>query len=474
MIVRSLTVGPIIRTVDGTSVRLWGRGDWPPRSGRRAQTSKYCIGIARLRSQNGRYGPPQFFQMNPNFDMTGVTIFTGLHPESEYEYQMGWFLSSRHFWDISHRTRPFDWTQANWGSVKTASVDATAPRSIVFGSCRNLLSLFGLAWYDTRGDKTFRSILRQIQDNDPVDILLMIGDQIYADDLGAIKMDETLEEFNARYRVVFSQPWIRDLMSRVPTYMTLDDHEVENDWPAHAHHKDWLVKFPAAMHAYLTYQMAGNPLFSANAQGKLEGIPTKLWYTFQDGCCDIFMMDTRTERILEPTHARNLVSPEQLQALKTWLANGSGRVKLVVSPVPLFPDHTIETLDKWSGFLTQRTELLDYIRDQNINRVVFLSGDVHCSLSAELMSPSMPAFQVISIISSPFFWPYRHPKPSWFNLSGQLACIEPRDYTLTHVSSLIATDNFTRLRVNPTGITVEIYGRKGELLQTTTHTFMAP
>ena len=43
------------------------------------------------------------------------------------------------------------------------------------------------------------------------------------------------------------------------------------------------------------------------------------------------------------------------QALKRWLSNGSGRVKIVVTSVPFFPDpDSDENEDKWSGFQRQR------------------------------------------------------------------------------------------------------------------------
>ena len=61
-----------------------------------------------------------------------------------------------------------------------------------------------------------------------------------------IAPDRTLDAYNERYREAFSQPYIRELMSRIPTYMTLDDHEIEDAWPANATPKDYVVKYPAA------------------------------------------------------------------------------------------------------------------------------------------------------------------------------------------------------------------------------------
>ena len=179
-------------------------------------------------------------------------------------------------------------------------------------------------------------------------------------------------------------------MSRVPTYMTLDDHEIEDGWPAYATPKDWVVKYPAAMHAYFAYQGSHNPLLSMDAPNRMVGVPKKLWYVFSDGCCDFFVTDTRTERYLsDDVYERRIMSGEQLAALQSWLTDGSGRVKFVVTSVPFFPNPVLanDREDKWSGFVWQRTQVLDLIRRGNVERVVFLGGDYHESMTSELVSP---------------------------------------------------------------------------------------
>ncbi len=464
-----LTVGPNIRGASGNTIRLWGRGEYQTRS-KQSQELKRCVGGARIRKKGEKsFSQPTFFKMNPNFDMTGVVVFSELESETTYEYQMDWCFSRPNL----HINKPnvnVKWDAASQGAVTTASTKPTQSRSFIFGSCPNLLLLFGRAWYDNRGDKTFRSMLNQIETGDACDAVLMIGDQIYADDLNYLKRDDTLDQFNTRYRLAFSQPHIRQPMANVPTYMTFDDHEIEDNWPAKAEPKDLVTKYPAAIHSYMTYQMSGNPLFTVNAQNKLEGVPEKLWYLFTDGCCEVFVTDTRTERNLK-SEPNELVSREQLQALKEWLNDGSGKVTLVASAIPLFPDHTSESPDKWGGFLEQRGEVLNHIRDHHIPRVVFLSGDIHCSMTAELVSLSDQNVKVISIISSAFFWPYSHPKPSMFNLDGALPTAGSGDYTLANVGPMDATDNFTRLRIDLKGIIAEVYARKGEHIRPRKHSF---
>ena len=61
----------------------------------------------------------------------------------------------------------------------------------------------------------------------------MLGDQIYADLWGrhhGILRADTFEEFQERYRSAFETPNLRKLMQSLPTYMILDDHEIEDNW----------------------------------------------------------------------------------------------------------------------------------------------------------------------------------------------------------------------------------------------------
>lgn len=465
--VRPLTVGPIVGHTRTHSARIWGRGhfeqteDGPLR----------CFGALRFRQAgDSDYSPPQFFRLLPNFDMTGVLVLEGLDASTSYECQVGWFFRELEPESLDPGWN-YDWSEANIASFRTASEGDDESRTFVFGSCRYLLRLFGGSWFDDRGDKAFRSILEQIDGGKPIDLFLMVGDQIYADDLGNLSPDQTADQFLRRYREVFTQPQIRALMSRVPTYMTLDDHEIEDDWPARQTAEDLMVKYPSALHAYLCYQASHSPLFETR-DGRLVGTPDKLWYAFRDGCCDFFVTDSRTERHLSDDPAeREILNQIQMDALKSWLSDGSGRVKLVVSSVPVFPDKKRPSEDKWVGFPRQRTELLEFIRQEAIRRVVFLSGDVHVAMSTELVSPSDPDFKIVSLISSAFFWPYPNAKGREYSLEGEVPTEADTVYRLRRAGPVFRQNNFTRVQADLDKVRVQVYDRKGDLLKTKTHTF---
>ncbi len=83
--------------------------------------------------------------------------------------------------------------------------------------------------------------------------MLMLGNQIYADDLNLIGPDISLNEFNTRYQLAFSQEGISNLMCRIPTYMMLDEHEIQDNWTQDRLGQNQAL-FAAAIHAYSCYQ----------------------------------------------------------------------------------------------------------------------------------------------------------------------------------------------------------------------------
>ncbi len=292
----------------------------------------------------------------------------------------------------------------------------------------------------------------------------MVDDQIYADDLNFISPDDQADEFLSRYRKVFDQKHLQKLMGRVPTYMTLDDHEISNDWEQDR------VKaesdfFAAAIHAYGCYQFVHGPGFQFSGKPNRSDTPQKLWYKFRHGKSAFFVMDTRTERFSSYQPAQ-MISPEQMAALKNWLVAPSQgtNTKFIVTSVPFFPDTRSGSKDKWSGFTQQRLEILDYIRAKKVSKVVFLSGDVHCSMDGQLKCSSDPNFLVTSVISSSFFWPYPQGQASGFKLRGTLANSNGDAYTLSRFGKVHSEDNFTRLSTGNGKLKVEFFERKGALL----------
>jgi len=113
-------------------------------------------------------------------------------------------------------------------------------------------------WEDERaqGIDALRTMALAMLDGDPGDwphVVLMLGDQVYADDLSpamrefcksrqdgsGAPADELadFDEYAAAYREAWSEPVLRWLFSTVSTSMVFDDHEIHNEWKIS---QDWL------------------------------------------------------------------------------------------------------------------------------------------------------------------------------------------------------------------------------------------
>jgi len=455
MLINRLTVGPILGETTNSRAKIFGRGEYEMSNG---QPRRGHLVIRHRRSNVAQWSAPAYFKLNPNFDMSSVAVLENLSPSQSYEYQCGYIFSEVPTEDINVSSI-LEWDNIPTESFRTGTTE-NKDRTVIVGSCRYILRLLGGTLFDSRGDKTFRSIFRS-HEKHPVDAMIMAGDQIYADDLNVVGQDESVDDYLKRYRMAFTQPHIRKLMSSVPTYMTLDDHEIEDNWPASASPKDMVTKYPAAMHSYQIYQMSHSPLYPVDG-GKITSPPEHLWYTHTDGCCDYFFTDCRTERDIANSM---MISQEQMNALKAWLKDGSNRVKMIISPVPPYES---TGKDKWNGFIDQRDEILQTIESADVKRVMFLSGDVHACMASEL---NLGNAKVVSVVSSAFFWPYPHPKASHFVLKGNIATNSGNTYTVQNASRVHANDMFCRLQISPSNVKVEFFARKGRLKGSKTFQF---
>ena len=154
------------------------------------------------------------------------------------------------------------------------------------------------------------------------------------------------------------------------------------------------------------------------------------------------------------------------------MGDGSGRVKCIVSSVPFFPDYE-DGSDQWGEFWHQRDKVIDYCVEKNIKKVLSITGDIHVSYTSVLTKPGTD-FQMIQVISSPIFWPFGHGSVDDFpNIgnSGKAELNGRPEFKINTPTKVIATDNFSRLDITPSGMQVRVYSRKGEALDDNSFTF---
>ncbi len=299
-----------------------------------------------------------------------------------------------------------------------------------FGSCFCLMG-------DNPGE-TFRHIVENQKD---LAFFMMLGDQVYADEWkynGLGRVAVSLDEYRQVYANTWSDPDLKELLARVPVFMTLDDHEVDNDW----HWEDasrqqarvpWYTRslrriggrplaerriprqrIRGALQAYWEHQAIHAPSMLTPMERR-EGIGDfnlteqdagSLAYTFYYGAAAFFVMDTRTRRI----HNRKtqiVLGEAQKKILREWLLDVKDAypVKFLVSSSAfLFEMFGDIANDRWSGYRKERDQLLFFLAENGIENVFLLAGDLHeaHAISTELSGPNGKRIPLWEFCSTPF------------------------------------------------------------------------
>ncbi|POA22089.1 phosphodiesterase [Pseudomonas sp. FW300-N1A1] len=452
------TVGPIIGHTTTHHTRIFLRGDLQKKD-------SVFAAIRYRRIGDTQWSSGIFAELDPLRDLSNVIALHHLHADTHYEYQAGWFgTDGTKPSPEALRQMPLQWPKEVY-RFHTTSSEITTPRSYIVGSCRYLRMTLGVPSLPSKGDKIFGAINRLVQKSwPPVSALIMTGDQVYVDDMNLVSPDREYREILDKYRAAFSQPHIQALMASVPTYMILDDHEIEDNWPAKANSNDAAL-YRNAMAAYEIYQASHSPAHESLTEGQPALELKHYWYRFAQGDTEWFVTDSRTRRNLA-VDDRRILDADQEQALLEWLINSPARVKFLVTSVMFYPDSKSDDGDAWKAFPEQRLRILETIRIHKIKNVVIVSGDVHGSMTSRLRYSEDPDFEVHTIVSSPFcnsaWLPYA--KASNFILDQPLVQTATGDYRLELTSKVISQDNFAHLTVDVEKIRVEYRDSNGDYL----------
>ncbi len=265
------------------------------------------------------------------------------------------------------------------------------PFTFLLGSC----NLHSLRWV-ANPDPAFEELTDRACDNG-ARFMIHCGDQIYYDIPYAWKAP-SIEEYREKYRDAWrdSRP-TRHFLTRMPQYMTLGDHEITdnfaNDFDSPSGASPWEYR-KLALKVYREYVHIRQP----QDYGRQA-----LYYEFSFGDARFFVTDTRSERFGHDSGETRIMSDSQLAALKGWLKRYRDQTKFVVTAVP-FVGEVRNDHDKWSApeFRHQKEELLDYLADNGIGRLVFLTGDMHSSYYARLrIQDGETTHTVHELMSSP-------------------------------------------------------------------------
>ena len=312
-----LVLGPMLRYADATSAVVWVETDEP------CKVEVLGASAATFTLHGHHFG---------------VVELTDLEPGSSQEYTVR--AGGEQVWPEPDSEFP---------PSRIRTVDPEAPVRLAFGSCRT--SVPHDVQYNLRhGFDVLRCYANELRDTAEPDwptALILLGDQVYADEPPPAVLDFVHErrgdddppqdelrdfpEFAELYRVAWSDPDVRWLLSTLPTAMIVDDHDLRDDWNTSQAWRDQMAELPwwprrvrGGIGAYWIYQHLGNLSPSERAQDKLftavrsadgdagalldefaeqsyaQPAGTQFSYVRDYGPTRFVMLDSRCARVLTP------------------------------------------------------------------------------------------------------------------------------------------------------------------------------
>jgi PhoD-like phosphatase len=305
------------------------------------------------------------------------------------------------------------------GGLIRGSLPDQAPQprvTFALGSClypNDILNHMPAAEDATLGpaDASLLTLGEQLGQDDRPTLLLLAGDQIYADATAGLfdpKLENSLYRMSQERRV--ESRGAKAVLQRLDmdVQMMLDDHEIRDNWaPNDPGTAEALRRGKAA---YWLYERASP-----------EALPM-LWRKVMHKGLPFFLADARTQREARTAadwRNKAIMQPDQFRKLCKWLAVArfAASPKFVMTASALLPrrrtvgEQPASALasDAWEGYPFSLRSLLRFICENQIKGVVFLSGDEHVSSLTKARVISLKTgmeCMLHSIHSSGLFSPY--------------------------------------------------------------------
>ncbi|WP_329036915.1 alkaline phosphatase family protein [Streptomyces sp. NBC_00178] len=375
-----LRLGPLLRYVDwetGSRATVW------------VETTRPCT--AEVRCADGAAGT------SPTFAVQGhhyaLVVVDGLTPGSTTAYEV--LLDGRRAWPPEDSRFPPS-------TISTPAVprpEDAGPVRVAFGSCR--WAAPPADGHDPVGPDALDTLAVRLA-ADPgatrPDVLLLLGDQVYADETSkaiqrriAARRDlaeapgaevADYEEYTHLYDESWRDPDVRWLLSTVPSCMIFDDHDVVDDWNTSAAWvRDmratpwWHERIVSGLMSYWVYQHIGNlspealeadPVYAAvravpdgtetlrehAAASDAEPARTRWSYRRVFGRVRLVMVDTRAARVLDEQD-RAMLRDEEARWLRAEMLDRPDSYDhlLIGTSLPWLLPHLIHDAETWNAAL---------------------------------------------------------------------------------------------------------------------------
>jgi hypothetical protein len=373
--VADLRLGPLLRYVDGSSATVW------------VETSRPCA--AEVRCSDGTGGETRTFQIAGHH--YALVPVDGLTPGTERSYEV--FLDGTRVWPLPDSTL----SAFPPSVIRTPEADGTV--RVAFGSCRWAAPPEGEK--DPVGPDALDTLAARIAagpDGERPDVLLLLGDQVYADETSPATRNwlsarrdprdppgdqvADYEEYTHLYYESWLDPEVRWLLSTVPSCMIFDDHDVIDDWNTSASWVEdmrevpwWQERLLSGLMSYWVYQHLGNlapaelaadPLYAAVREspdgtdelrafaGRAEADAASVRWSYRRdfGRVRLLMVDSRAARVLDE-ESRSMLDPGEAEWLRGQALEERDSYDhlLIGTSLPWLLPHLVHDAEAWDAAL---------------------------------------------------------------------------------------------------------------------------
>jgi len=315
-----------------------------------------AITVAELRYNNGANSVAKFNVSGGEFN-TATAVLTALEPGKTYQYSI--FVNGGKTAVASGKTT----TQQLWQWRKPAP-----DFSFITGSC----AYFNEPRYDRLG-KPYGgdSSIFEPMGKENADFALWLGDNWYTREV------DYFSDWGLNYRASITRglPVLQNLFKKMPQYAIWDDH----DFGPNDAGKSYILK-NASRNVFMKYW--ANPSYGQNGQGVYSKI------SWND--VDVYMLDDRWERSSDnlpdsingqPNPTKKMFGNEQMEWLKEELlfSNGNPKISFRIIATGSQVLNPYSPNDCLRHYPLEFYELLDFIEQNQIKGILFLTGDRHHS-----------------------------------------------------------------------------------------------
>jgi len=249
------------------------------------------------------------------------------------------------------------------------------------------------------------------------DFFVYLGDTIYSDSsFRPGGPADTVDEYRDTYEEGRTYTALTELLKSTSTYPLMDDHEVQNDYDGKTVDP---ARYAAGRQAFLEWMpiretglphdpsCAGDPLYRKVKWGK----DVEVFITDQRSCRDadvqavcggdlaptmptaqrtsfpfsLFLSPSPPPGCLEAINDpnRTMLGPVQKARFKADLLNSTAKHKIVISELA-WQQFYVLPYDRWEGYGGERSEILNFIRDNGIENVTFNTTDNHMTMQNQV------------------------------------------------------------------------------------------